>query len=74
MTTLTIELPDTLANQFREQQISENELKAIAVAAWEIWLTQRGSKNGSRFAESAVPFARRLIAQNRELFELLAKH
>jgi hypothetical protein len=74
MTTLTIELPDTLANQFREHQIPENELKAIAVAAWEIWLAQRDSKNGGRFTESAVPFARRLIAQNRELFELLAQH
>ncbi len=72
--TLTIELPDTLANQFRERQIPENELNAIAVAVWEICLTQRDSKNGSRFAESAVPFARQLIAQNRELFELLAKH
>jgi len=72
--TLTIDLPETLANQFHERQIPENELKAVAVAAWEIWLAQRASKNSGRFDESAVPFARRLIAQNRELFELLAQH
>ena len=72
--TLTIDLPETLATLFHERQIPENELKAVAVAAWEIWLTQRASKNSTRFDESAVPFARRLIAQNRELFELLAQN
>jgi hypothetical protein len=71
--TLTIELPDSLAEQFRERQTPEEEMKAVAVAALEIWLTQRHSTSDSRFTESAVPFVRRLIAENRELFEALAK-
>ena len=71
--TLTIELPDTLTEQFRERQIPEQKIKAVVLAALEIWLTQEDSKNGGRFTDSAVPFVRRLIAQNRELFETLAQ-
>jgi hypothetical protein len=71
--TLTIELPDSLIKQLHERQIPEEEIKAIAVAALEIWLAQQHSTNGGRFTESAVPFVRRLIAENRDLFETLAK-
>jgi hypothetical protein len=71
--TLTIELPDTLTEQFREREIPEKEIEAVVLAALEIWLTQQPMGNGGRFAESAVPFVRRLIAQNRELFEMLAQ-
>ena len=71
--TLTIELRDSLIKQLRERQIPEEEMKAVAVAALEIWLAQPHSSNGGRFSESAVPFVRRLIAENRELFEALAQ-
>jgi hypothetical protein len=71
--TLTIELPETLTEQFREREIPEKEIKAIALAALEIWLAQPPKENGGRFGESAVPFTQRLIAQNRELFEMLAQ-
>jgi hypothetical protein len=71
--TLKIELPDSLIAQLQEQQIPEEELKAVAVAALEIWLAQRHSTNGGRFTESAVPFVRRLIAENHDLFDALAK-
>ena len=71
--TLTIELPDSLIDQFKERQIPEEEMKAVAVAALEIWLAQQHSTNGGRFTESAVPFIRRLIAENRELFDALAQ-
>lgn len=71
--TLTIELPDTLTEQFREREIHEKEIEAVVLAAIEIWLAQPPAENGGRFGEGAVPFARRLIAQNRELFELLAQ-
>lgn len=71
--TLTIELPDSLIAQLNERQIPEAEMKAVAVAALEIWLAQQHSTNGGRFTESAVPFVRRLIAENRELFDALAK-
>ncbi len=71
--TLTIELPDALSQQFRERQISEAEVKAVALAALELWLAQPQSNSDGRFGESAVPFVRRLIAQNRKLFEVLAQ-
>jgi hypothetical protein len=71
--TLNIELPETLVNQFYARQISENDIKKVILATLEIWLTQKDSPSHSRFGESAVPFVSRLIAQNRELFETLAK-
>ena len=71
--TLTIELPDSLIAQLNERRIPEEEIKAVAVAALEIWLAQQHSTNGGRFTESAVPFVRRLIAENRDLFDALAK-
>ena len=73
--TLTIELPDNLIEQFHDRQIPDEELKAVAIAALEIWLAQQNqeSTNEGRFTESAVPFTRRLISENRELFEALAQ-
>ena len=73
--TLTIELPDNLIEQFHERQIPDEELKAVAIAALEIWLAQQHqrSMNGDRFNESAVPFIQKLISENRELFEALAR-
>lgn len=70
---LTIELSDRLIEQASERQIPEEELKAVAIAALEIWLAQEHTTNGGRFSESAVPFVRRLIAENRELFDALAQ-
>jgi hypothetical protein len=71
--TLNIELPETLVTQFYARQISENDIKKVVLATLEIWLGQNDSPNRSRFSESAVPFVRKLIAQNRELFETLAQ-
>ena len=70
---LTVELRDSLFEQFRERQIPEEEMKAVAIAALEIWLAQQHSTNEGPFSQSAVPFVRRLIAENRELFEALAQ-
>ena len=62
-----------LTQQFRERQIPEKEIEAVVLAALEVWLAQLNSPRGDRFTESAVPFARRLIAENRDLFETLAQ-
>jgi hypothetical protein len=70
---LTIELPESLNRQFRERQISEKEIKAVVLAALELWLVGLPEADEGSFTESAVPFTRRLIAQNRELFEMLAQ-
>ena len=66
-------LPETLVNEFSARQISENEIQQEVLATLIIWLKQNDSQSRSRFGESAVPFARRLITQNRELFETLAR-
>jgi hypothetical protein len=71
--TLAIELPDNLTEQFRARQIPEKEIEAVVIATLEIWLAQHLATKGQRFSEGAVPFVRRLIAQNRELFETLAQ-
>ena len=71
--TLAIELPNTLSEEFRARQIPEKEIKAVVVAALEIWMAQQPADKSARFSESAAPFVPRLIAQNRELFENLAK-
>ena len=77
MTTLTLELPDTLVRQLHQKQVSDKEIQAIAQAALEIWLANAEARAElrpeGRFSESAVPFMRRLISRNRELFETLAR-
>jgi hypothetical protein len=71
--TLTIELPDALIQQLSERQIPEENLKPVVLAALEMWLAQSSASKGGHFNESAVPFARQLIAENRELFDALAQ-
>ncbi len=78
MQTLTLELPETLAQQLRQKHISEQEIQAVVVATLELWLANRdqapfqAASYTGRFAESGTSFARHLIQENRELFETLA--
>lgn len=75
MTTITLDLPLSLTEQLVQRQIAEEEIKAVALAAIELWLAQptTETEQSGRFSQSAVPFARHLIQQNRELFETLAQ-
>ena len=79
MGTITIEVPEPLAQQIAAQRVSLDELQAIFQASVELWLVERDrqqadlGKDARLFQDSAIPFARRLIAQNRELFEELAR-
>jgi len=79
MTTLTLELPESLIEQLRQRHISEQEIQAVAVAALEFWLAnadqaEKGTaQSAGRFSASGTQFARRLIQQNRTLFETLAQ-
>jgi hypothetical protein len=82
MSTLTIELPETLAQVVRTHNVPVEEVQAVAVIAVENWLRIRpdkiakgnGHENGhSRFSASAVPFVEKLIQENRGLFERLAR-
>jgi len=79
MTTLTLELPESLVERLRERHISEQEIQTVAVAALEFWLASAdqiekpAAPAVGRFAASGASFARRLIQQNRALFETLAQ-
>lgn len=67
---VTIDLPETLLHQIRERQIPEAEIRAVVLAALELWLAERADNTTS---SDAVRFVKELITDNRELFELLAK-
>ena len=54
-----IELPNPLSEELYTPQIAEKEIQPVVVS--------------EMFTESAMPFTQRLIEQNRELFESLAK-
>jgi len=82
MSTLTIELPETLSQVVRTRNVPVEEVQAVAVIAVENWLRIRSDrvakghgqgKGRSRFRASAVPFVEKLIQENRELFEQLAR-
>jgi hypothetical protein len=71
--TMTIELPDTLIEQLRARALPEQEINNVVVKMLESWVAQPQADNGAQPAESAAAFARRFIAQNRALFEALAR-
>ena len=83
MSQITLELPEDIAAEMQGQQISEEEVYDVVLRAIRIWLDQRaevssvdseeGRLPASRFAQSAIPFADKLIEDNRPLFERLAK-
>ncbi|OGO42594.1 MAG: hypothetical protein A2Z04_03300 [Chloroflexi bacterium RBG_16_57_9] len=81
MQTLTIELPEPLAEEIYDRNISNEQVYSFIVQAVELWLRsglatpQESENNGvpSRFGKSAVPFVEQLINENRELFERLAR-
>ncbi len=56
----------------RTRQIPEKEIQVIALAAVEIGLAQRETKDESPITASAVPFVQQLIINSRELFKTLA--
>ena len=82
MATLTIELPDELAAELNNRQVSDefiHLLVAQTIEAWLRWVPEPSSKQEtndshvSPFAKSAIAFVERLIDENRTLFERLAE-
>jgi hypothetical protein len=81
MSTLTIELPEVLTETIMVRRIPVEEVQSFVVEAIEGWLYTRpeyakgdgDQENRSRFRESAVLFADRLINENRALFDRLAQ-
>ena len=59
--TFTIELPDDLVGEFQKEQIPDEELKAVVIAALEVWLEQRQAANAgveSKISAADQPFSR----------------
>lgn len=83
MSTITVRLPDDVAEKLRAAPINDEQLNAFLVSAVNAWLARRQNRSTSSevvrrswaeaFQESAVPFADRLIDENRALFEELAR-
>ena len=55
-TTLSIDVPESLIQQFRQRQISDKQIEAIVLAALEIWLAQEPTSSGT-FGESDLSSA-----------------
>ena len=81
MDKVTIELPESVTQELDHRHIPLQWVRTFVVQAIEAWLRvqdQQDSTNlkpstPSRFSESALPFAEKLVNENRELFEQLAK-
>lgn len=79
MTTVTVKIPDHLAAKLTAERVARQQLEAFLVGAVEAWLRRRqGSSEPSAswdgaFENSSADFVERLIEDNRELFEELAK-
>ncbi len=74
MTTLTIELPDTIAQHIRERKIPPERLEHVILHFVEAYLQENESSGFQSAAWSdSKDFARRVIANNRALFEELAR-
>ncbi len=82
MATLTIELPDELAQQLQGRGISQERLEKVITHVVQELLQEWEEKPSTRSMETATPqsawsdgaaFARQVIANNRELFDELAR-
>jgi len=83
MSQITLDLPEDITAEIEGRHISKTEVYHVVLRAIREWLDQQvevsplaseeADIRASRFAESAIPFADRLIDENRALFERLAK-
>jgi len=75
MTTLTIELPDALVQQAHARKISPQRLERVIIRFVELYLEEADAASQTARSTWSDPaeFARRVIANNRELFEELAR-
>lgn len=72
MTKLTLQLPPRLVQALEAVQIGETQAREIALAALEL-CAQRATGLPPSAASEATQFARRMIEENRTLFDELAR-
>jgi hypothetical protein len=75
MTTLTIELPDNVAEEIRTRNISPQRLERVLVHLVEAYLkeSEPATTTSQPSWSDGKEFAERIIAKNRKLFEELAR-
>ncbi len=74
MTAVTIDLPELLAQQIEEQGISQAQLQRIILRFVELYVSNKPAAKTERQPwTNGAEFAGRLLTNNRELFEELAK-
>jgi len=78
--TMTIELPESVAQELDQRHISNHQVRAFVIEVVEAWLRIQSREQDtdnqnreSRFYQSALVFAEKLVRENRDLFEQLAK-
>jgi hypothetical protein len=74
MTTLTIELPETIAQNIRDRKIPPEQLEHVILHFVEVYLQENEASDSQSVTWSdSKDFARRVISKNRALFEELAR-
>ena len=73
MTRITLDVPAGLARALEAKRISESQARQIALAALELCARQGTGLPPAAAASEARQFARRVIEENRALFEELAR-
>lgn len=81
MDKVAIELPESVTQELDNRHIPLQRVRMFVVQAIEAWLRVQDQQDTadpnaqppSRFSESALPFAEKLVNENRELFEQLSK-
>jgi hypothetical protein len=75
MNAVTVDFPEGLAQQIEEQGISQTQLRTAILRFVELYVSNKqAGKTEGQLWTSGAEFASRLLTNNRQLFEELAKH
>ena len=76
MTSVTVELPETLSQAIQQRRIPRQRLEGAVISFLEFFvheLDQEATAPSAQPLSDGADFARRVIGNNRELFEALAR-
>lgn len=76
MTSVTVELPETLSQAIQQRRIPRQRLEGAVISFLEFFVSELDQETTALSAQpwsDGSDFARRVIGNNRELFETLAK-
>lgn len=76
MTSVTVELPETLSQAIQQHRIPRQRLEGAVISFLEFFVRELDEEATAPFAQplnDGADFARRVIGNNRELFEALSK-